>query len=381
MSVGTKKTFPGNSECFRFIFENAQIGIGIFDIEAERHFSNVNQQIATELLQSSGAKVTVANHGAEAVKILTNRDQPPFDMVRVDLQMPEMDGLTATRLLRAEPDLQRLPIIAMTAHAMDEEVHRCLQAGMNDHIAEPIDPNTLFATLMRWMSLRERGVSDVPTAQPTVKDELAPPEVEGVDVSGGLRRVYGNVRLYRDLLAQFASKQASAGMQIAAALKNGDRSLAEQRAHSLKGVAGNLGIDAIFRSAGKLERAIRDSHADVEVLIRELSSLLDRQVQVIGQRLTVALPLNQRSNTQTTSSRSAIVAAIDELRALLETNDADAPRAYLTLAENLKGIVDAAPLEALGAAVKQFDFDAALSQLEEITKESRPLGRNDESCE
>jgi CheY-like chemotaxis protein len=108
--------------------------------------NDVNQQIATELLQSSGAKVTVANHGAEAVKILTNGDQPPFDIVLMDLRMPEMDGLTATTLLRAEPSLQKLPIIAMTAHAMDEEVHRCLQAGMNDHVAKPIDPNTLFAT-------------------------------------------------------------------------------------------------------------------------------------------------------------------------------------------------------------------------------------------
>jgi hypothetical protein len=124
-----------------------------------------------------------------------------------------------------------------------------------------------------------------------------------------------------------------------------------------------------LRSAGTLESAIRDSHADAEVLIKELSSLLDRQVQVIGQRLTAALPLNQRGNTQTTSDRSAISALIDELRALLETNDADAPRAYFTLAENLKGMVDAAPLEVLGAAVKQFDFDAALPQLEGITEE------------
>jgi PAS domain S-box-containing protein len=113
--------------------------------------NEVNQQVAKELLESEGAKVTIANHGAEAVKLLTQVNQPPpFDVVLMDLQMPEMDGLTATSLLRAQPYLQQLPIIAMTAHVMTDEVQRCLEAGMNDHVAKPIDPEVFFATLARW---------------------------------------------------------------------------------------------------------------------------------------------------------------------------------------------------------------------------------------
>src|SRR5262249_31533303 len=110
--------------------------------------NEVNQQIATELLESEGAKVALASNGAEAVRVLTEGDQPPpFDVVFMDLQMPEMDGFTATRLVRAQPHLQRVPIIAMTAHVMADEAQRCLEAGMNDHVGKPIDPEALFATL------------------------------------------------------------------------------------------------------------------------------------------------------------------------------------------------------------------------------------------
>ena len=117
--------------------------------------NEVNQQIAAELLESEGAKVALASNGAEAVRVLTEGDQPPpFDVVFMDLQMPEMDGFTATRLLRALPHLQKLPIIAMTAHVMADEVQRCLEAGMNDHVAKPIDPEAFFATLARWTRAR-----------------------------------------------------------------------------------------------------------------------------------------------------------------------------------------------------------------------------------
>ena len=136
------------------------LGIRILLVED----NEMNQQVATELLQSAGAIVTVANHGGEAVEILTAGDQaPPFDVVFMDLQMPEMDGHTAARLIRAQPHLQSLPIIAMTAHALVEEHQRCLDAGMNDHVAKPIDPEAMFSTLLRWAKPR-RGQAVEPHA-------------------------------------------------------------------------------------------------------------------------------------------------------------------------------------------------------------------------
>src|SRR5271169_1955334 len=117
--------------------------------------NEMNQQVATELLESAGAIVTVANHGGEAVKILTEGGQAPtFDVVFMDLQMPVMDGFTAAKLLRRDPRLKNLPIIAMTAHALAEERQRCLDAGMNDHVSKPIDPDALFSTLLRWAKPR-----------------------------------------------------------------------------------------------------------------------------------------------------------------------------------------------------------------------------------
>jgi PAS domain S-box-containing protein len=119
--------------------------------------NEVNQQVATELLESEGAKVALASNGIEAVRVLTEGNQPPpFDVVLMDVQMPEMDGVTATRLVRAQPHLQKLPIIAMTAHVLADEVQRCLEAGMNDHVAKPIDPEAFFATLARWTGSHER---------------------------------------------------------------------------------------------------------------------------------------------------------------------------------------------------------------------------------
>jgi len=329
--------------------------------------NEVNQQVARELLESEGARVTIANHGGEAVRILTEGDPPPFDVVLMDLQMPEMDGFAATRLLRARPPLGDLPIIAMTAHVMTEEVQRCLEAGMNDHVGKPIDPDTFFATLARWTRERPREVVPV-SARTSDQGEITVPGIEGVDVRGGLERIAGNTRLYRDLLTQFATRQGSAAARIQAALASGDRTQAERLAHTLKGAAGNLGIQQIFDSAGNLEAAIRESSDGVEGMVKELALALDRQAR------NILKGLQAETSATAKPARSAdaveILAAVARLRELLEANDADAPEAYAHLAELLPGTVDASGLEALGAAVKAFDFETALVHLNEIAKRS-----------
>src|SRR5271169_2723916 len=177
--------------------------------------NEVNQQVATELLESAGASVRITNHGGEAVRILTEGEQPPpFDIVFMDLQMPEMDGFMATRLLRAQPRLQGLPIIAMTAHALAEEQQRCLEAGMNDHVSKPIDPAALFATMMRWAKPGPVQAGRADGRATTPADAVMLPEIAGVEMAGGLKRVAGNKRLYRDLLVQFAAKQSEVNSQI-----------------------------------------------------------------------------------------------------------------------------------------------------------------------
>src|SRR6266550_2228763 len=141
--------------------------------------NDINQQIAVELLEGTGAKVTVANNGREAVEILFNGAQPPlFDVVLMDLQMPEMDGYQATARLRSDARFAALPIIAMTAHATIEERQRCLASGMNDHISKPIDPSALFETVARYYRSAPGTSASVPaiakTSDPVVKTAGVP---------------------------------------------------------------------------------------------------------------------------------------------------------------------------------------------------------------
>jgi two-component system, sensor histidine kinase and response regulator len=329
--------------------------------------NEVNQQVAKELLESEGARVTIANDGAEAVTILTKGDQPPpFDVVFMDLQMPEMDGFAATRLLRARPQFRHVPIIAMTAHVMAEEVQRCFEAGMNDHVGKPIDPATFFATLARWTRVRSPKAADGRAARPAEKEqEIALPTMDGVDIRAGLERVAGNKRLYRDLLIQFAVKQGSVAQRITVALEGGDRDQAERLAHSLKGAAGNLGIKQIFHSAGNLEIAIRESRDGVGEMVQELASLLNRQSRTIEESLRAA-PVGTTRERVRPVDASELSAGLARLRELLEASDADAPQAYAHLAPLLEATVDPSRLDALGAALNAFDFETALVKLKEI---------------
>ena len=327
--------------------------------------NDMNQQVATELLESAGAVVTIANHGGEAVKTLSESPQPlGFDVVLMDLQMPEMDGYTATKLLRADSRFQELPIIAMTAHALVEERQRCLEAGMNDHVNKPIDPDALFATLNRWVKSR---VGVVPKGDKAVValDELLLPQVQGIDVASGLNRVAGNKRLYRSLLEQFARKQGDAGMQIAAALRSGDRVLAGRIAHTVKGVAGNLGIGPVQSAAESVERAILENRAQ-EGSLEEFEAALGRMVQAIHRELARTAPAPEAIERPDQFDSEAASVAITRLRALIEANDGDAMNALPSVEGAVAGMVDRARLDALRDALGDFDFEGALTRLEEI---------------
>jgi HPt (histidine-containing phosphotransfer) domain-containing protein len=177
--------------------------------------------------------------------------------------------------------------------------------------------------------------------------------------------------LYRDLLAQFAVKQESAAVRISQALASGDRGKAERLAHSLKGVAGNLGMNEIFQTAGKLEGAIRASQAGIEDLIEELASVVDRHIQTMRAALSAGSVEGGKRFDARPAERGEALTAIARLRERLEKSAADAPRAFTDTAEILQRTVVAWRLDALGAAVKTFDFDAALAMLDEISEEYR----------
>ena len=281
--------------------------------------NEINQQIAIELLESVGAKVKVANNGREAVETLSNGPQPPpFDVVLMDLQMPEMDGYQATAKLLSDARFATLPIIAMTAHATIEERQRCLAAGMVDHISKPIDPRALFETVGRFYkppptttpsSQSEGSAPPAPTSparlpaaapvagsKPT--DVPAPhpspdlPVIAGLDSNDGLSRVAGNRKLYIKLLRQFVEQQGPAIGQVTAALAQADVALAERLAHTLKGVAGNIGAKAVQAAAGGLEKLIRARAAvsEIEAAQQQVAAALDPLVAHLRSAVNAPAP-------------------------------------------------------------------------------------------
>jgi signal transduction histidine kinase/DNA-binding response OmpR family regulator/HPt (histidine-containing phosphotransfer) domain-containing protein/HAMP domain-containing protein len=330
----------------------------------------INQQIAVELLEGVGARVEVANNGAEAVrKLLDVPFPPPCDAVLMDLQMPEMDGFQATSRIRSDSRFARLPIIAMTAHATLEERQRCLDAGMNDHVAKPIDPEALYATLERWAlpSPEAGGADGTAAVKPPAETDL--PAIEGVDEADGLARVAGNVRLFRSLLSQFASGHEDAAARIGTALRTGDRKAAEAVAHTVKGVAGNLGIRRLRASAEALERALRRGDSAASETLSRFGSLLSAQVAAIRSALDEPTTRDRRPASPTALDPAVARAAIGRLRRLLAASDGEAAEAFEAVAGTVASRVDGPRLEALETAIQAFDFDGALAKLEEIARE------------
>jgi len=225
--------------------------------------NEINQQVAKEILEGAGLNVTLANDGQEAVNAVKESN---YDAVLMDIQMPVMDGYKATREIRKDEHFKELPIIAMTAHAMAGDEDKSLEAGMNGHVAKPIDPDQLFSTLQKWIKPSEKRTqvkkAEVPVERPesdkTVpeKEEL-PEDLPGFDLSDGLKRLQGNKRLYRKLLLSFATDYCEVASNIRIALDAKDFERTHSLVHNLKGLAGNLAATELQAAAVNLEKLIK----------------------------------------------------------------------------------------------------------------------------
>ena len=217
----------------------------------------VNREVALDLLRGAGLVVDTAADGCEAI-VQVNRQT--YALVLMDVQMPVMDGLTATRLLRERFEATRLPILAMTANVFEEDRRACLAAGMNDFVAKPMDPEQLFAALLRWLPARiddGPALAD-PVARPSSLDprltQLA--KIQGLDCAAGLRVLNGHQSRYIELLRRCALDHAGDMALLRRMLAEGDRAAARRLAHSLKSVFGNLGLPLLQDRATALEAAL-----------------------------------------------------------------------------------------------------------------------------
>jgi PAS domain S-box-containing protein len=325
--------------------------------------NEINQEVAMGQLEDAEAFVDLAENGEVALDMIRHND---YDAVLMDMQMPVMDGIEATRVIRSNPRFQNLPIIAMTANAMASDRISCLEAGMNDHIAKPIDPDQLFGVLLRWIKRTDTDgrathmAAGSQAAEPRDDDTLAIP---GIDVSGGLRRTGGNRKRYEALLRKFAEQQSGTVVAIEAALSMGDAATAERAAHSLKGAAATLGASRLSEEAAKTEAAIKNGE-DVTEAVKALSVSL---AQLLSD-LRTALPEENGGNGsgRVAADPATVHQPLIRLKQLLESDDGEAADFIIDARPRLAGVLTPTEIKMLSDRVGKFDFDSALKCLSGI---------------
>lgn len=238
----------------------------------------LNQQVAMEILQSEGIHVDIVNNGLEAIAAVSKK---AYDLLLMDVQMPEVDGFEATRRIRGLPDGGDLPIIAMTAHAFSGYREKCIDAGMNDYISKPFYVEQLVAVLSKWIPDRLISTdTDGETAEAREEKNLRKSEktelneLPGIDVQAALKRLVGNRALLNKLLIEFSQKHGNTAEQITRELENGNREKARSHAHTIKGVAGNLSANDLFQSALVLEEAIASGETDLDEELKNFDRAL-----------------------------------------------------------------------------------------------------------
>jgi len=354
--------------------------------------NDLNQEVAAGILRLAGLMVDIAGNGQIALDKVA---QNTYDLVLMDMQMPVMDGITATQAIRQREEWQHLPIVAMTANARDSDRERCLQAGMVDFVTKPIEPEELGRVLLRWIPDKsgasasadadpgagpgaeggaaatapsvaaDTGNSEAPGTPSLL--ERAVLQIPGLDVGQGLRRVIGSIPLYLSLLRKFVSGQRDVPDQILQALDQRDWERAEILAHTLKGVAGNIGATGLQQLATELD-ALVSERADPDAAL-ELTGRLKSQLTVVVQGIE-----SQLSPAAPAAPAAAPAPAVDEaarqqarqlrqrLEALLADDDPDAADLLAQHGDLFKRELGSA-YRALEAGIRGFDFPAALQAL------------------
>ncbi|MBF0584015.1 MAG: response regulator [Magnetococcales bacterium] len=332
--------------------------------------NEINQELALELLTTAGMIVEVANNGLESLDKLA---QGSFDGVLMDVQMPVMDGYTAAREIRKQAAWQTLPVIAMTANAMAGDREKAVAAGMNDHIAKPINVRDMFATMARWI------VPSAPTSGQVAPPPLPerggdppplPDALPGINLHDGLARCNGDRALYRRLLGKFRDNQAGVLERVGADLERGAREDAVRQLHTLRGVAGSMGALELQHAAQVLESALQsgdqplDERLIAEVAAR-LATVLASCNQVLSSSAVVGATAEVASGPEI--DPETLRATLARLQQLLEESDTDA----LEVVERLTSLLAGRPemlvtLNGLHGLIGQYDFDGALGVAQEL---------------
>ncbi len=337
--------------------------------------NDINREVATELLVVTGCEVDVAHNGKMAVKAVLDAD-PSYHAVLMDLQMPEMDGYQAARRIREHERFKSLPIIALTADVVGEVRQRVTEAGIDDYVSKPIDPQVLYSTLARWLVRpadmpSEETVGAPPNGAGALSSGL--PQIDGVDLNDGLARVGGRLEPYRRILSMFVKRYADAPGKIRRLFADGAMEEVRHLVHSMKGVAGSIGASELRNRFAELESKIgRDDQTDTdrEGPVQRLEIQLEIVVGSITQWLQTTDAPGEPPIAGSTNSEPVDLASIrqqlDALATMLAEGDLDARDAATMLTRDANHLGLHAELADLMKDIRGLDFESAAGRLEQI---------------
>ena len=319
--------------------------------------NTLNQEVAKELLEAAKVSVSLANNGAEALDLLEKFE---YDAVLMDLQMPIMGGLEATKIIRENNRYEKLPIIAMTANAMVGDKEKSLEAGMTDHITKPVDPDVLYSTLIRWISPAHTPHGMPEATHASGREDNGVDKAEILDTKQGLKRVAQKKGTYIRLLKQFRDSYSDTLININTAVANQNKQEALEKTHTLKGVSGNIGATALHSTLVELEKVLKQKTDDeISNFIEESQSILISTLESI--EIFLAANSMDQVSGEVSSDEKTIQKNMVELHKLLKENNLDA----IELAEEIQSVnpnsIFAPQLRETLTALKSYDFDTALS--------------------
>jgi len=344
--------------------------------------NSINQQVATELLKQAGFVVTVANNGKEAVQAVNASE---FDLVLMDIQMPEMDGHEATQIIRKENKFDSLPIVALTAHALIEERERCLNVGMNDYLSKPIKTEDLYKVLIEWIKPGERSVSVSKESLPAKEDyDKFPLKLPGINLGEGLKNVGKEKIFFRKLLLEFYNDYQLAAREMKEALLKGQKKHVQRRAHTIKSVAATIGADQLRKSASDLEEAfIHEIKGDKQTLMDKLTESLDEVLKSIGSMLVPIDKIQSEEpepvNDQEIDQESVRL-LMAKLMSLLQEGDSDSEEYFDALQKNIIGSQFRAHIDKIQEQIENYDFEDARNSLMQLA-ESLNISLEDTNAE
>ncbi len=328
--------------------------------------NEINQQVATELLEAAGFEVEIANNGAESVEIVKNSGNPTrFDVVLMDLQMPIMDGYTATREIRKFSNYLTLPIIAMTADAMIGVKEECLEAGMMDFVSKPIDPDEVFATLIKWINPKKIRKYAPKKQETSSKEDIIIPEMEFININDGLRRVANNKKLYLKLLRDFKKNYLNFIENLSNMVKRKNIEESVRAAHTLKGVSGNIGATDLQKSAERMEFLLKLNNMEnfstsLEELNLKLNMVL-KSLELIAEKEEIT-----KTNEVDLFDKEKFLEILKESIELLKDDDFDAS-AKINDLMSIPGIgLFIENLNKISTKIQKYEFEEALELSEEL---------------